>query len=615
MGIKLQLVEWENMFGYGEGPNQLVLDSDPITQLTAPNGHGKTSIVLIIQEILFSKNVKNIKKTDIKNRHIKETFWSGSVKFIDTDTLKEYCVSVVRKNNVSKVAFTEDGIDISEHKIPDTYKKVKSILGDDFEIFSQLTYQSSKDLLQFINATDTNRKKFLINLFNLEKYINIGETLKLKIQQTEREEIRISGELDGVIKFLDSTKVPEELELEDVPSITPGLDVKIGELTNQILDFETKCKKIDKNNLYITEQQSLVFDMTLTEPDNQVITNIQNQINTQNSSISVEANRISEFKKQMTSLDLSDSCYACGQSIDNTVSLEIKYNLEEKLKTSEHAKSTIESALKGLKDAHTRLLEMKSKYSANKNKIEKFEQLAQLITEDLARKHPDYNELINKKTNLTSKLYNETSKREMVIKNNEEVKIHNASVQTLHLQKREFLVKKELLETDIRAIIKRISILTILRKAFSPSGIVAFKLENLTKELEDTINEYLATVSDGQFQIIFRLTGEKLNIVVLDYGLECAIETVSGGEFSRIQTSILLAIRSMLSKMGGNAINLLFLDEITGVLDAEGREVLMDILLQERDLNVFLISHDLEHPLIKKINITKEDKISKIEIE
>ena len=89
---------------------------------------------------------------------------------------------------------------------------------------------------------------------------------------------------------------------------------------------------------------------------------------------------------------------------------------------------------------------------------------------------------------------------------------------------------------------------------------MAFKLENLTKELENSINYYLSLLSDGQFQVEFKLDKEKLNISVINNGLGTPIETVSGGEFSRIQTSILLAIRSLLSKLGGSSINLLFLD-------------------------------------------------------
>ena len=76
---------------------------------------------------------------------------------------------------------------------------------------------------------------------------------------------------------------------------------------------------------------------------------------------------------------------------------------------------------------------------------------------------------------------------------------------------------------------------------------------------------------------------------------------------------ILLSIRSLLSKIGGNYINLLFLDEITGVLDDAGKEKLIDILQEENNLNVFLISHDFTHPLIEKVSIQKENNISHIE--
>ena len=81
----------------------------------------------------------------------------------------------------------------------------------------------------------------------------------------------------------------------------------------------------------------------------------------------------------------------------------------------------------------------------------------------------------------------------------------------------------------------------------------------------------------------------------------------------KLSQAILLAIRNVLSKIGGNYINLLFLDEITGVLDEAGKEKLIEILQEEDNLNIFLISHDFTHPLIDKISITKKDNVSYIE--
>ena len=73
--ITLNKLSINNMFSYGQN-NEIDLSSNKITQLTAPNGSGKSSIALILQELLYSKNIKNIKKADILNRYIKGDTWS-----------------------------------------------------------------------------------------------------------------------------------------------------------------------------------------------------------------------------------------------------------------------------------------------------------------------------------------------------------------------------------------------------------------------------------------------------------------------------------------------------------------------------------------------------------
>ena len=58
--IELQHLSFSNMFSYGDG-NKMDLHKNRITQLTAPNGSGKSSIAMIIQEILFNKMLKESK--------------------------------------------------------------------------------------------------------------------------------------------------------------------------------------------------------------------------------------------------------------------------------------------------------------------------------------------------------------------------------------------------------------------------------------------------------------------------------------------------------------------------------------------------------------------------
>ena len=608
MEITLEKLTFNNMFSYGAN-NELDINKTKITQLTAPNGSGKSTIALIIQELLFSKNIKNIKKTDILNRYSTAKDWSGSLEF--SVNSKSYKIVVKRTGAASKVSLYENGVDISEHKVPDTYKKISSILGMDFEVFSQLTYQSSTDLLDFIKATDTNRKKFLINLFGLEKYIAIGDVLKIKLSSLEKELAGKSGEIKTVNSFLEENDIKEPKDIIEVPAVDESLRQNIAKLKNELEDYQSQCNKIDKNNMLIEERDKLSFDIELTEPF--LYLSFKEDYEQAKTNIASLSNKVSDNQKKIKGLDTSDTCYACGQHVDNSRTKLIKDNLESDILSFQEELKEVNITYYDLTKEYNKYEKDLKNYINNQKAIDRFEQVSQLVDSSIPVKYPDYGEIATTISKLSRELSSQERLKMDAIDYNEKVKIHNTKIETLQEQKRQFLVRQQLLNDDIISLSSKIKNITILRKAFSTTGIVAFKLENLTKELEDTINRYLSELSDGKFQVIFRLEGEKLNIVVVNDGKETPVETVSGGEFSRIQTAILLSIRSLLSKIGGNYINLLFLDEITGVLDDAGKEKLIDILQEEDNLNVFLISHDFTHPLIEKISIIKENNVSYIE--
>ena len=607
--IVLNNLKFSNMFSYREQENRIDFNKNKITQLTAPNGSGKSSIALILQEVLFNKNIKGIKKADIINRWSKTKTWWAELNFsIDS---KPYNINIKRTGAKSEVLFYQGSKDLSEHKVLDTYKSIQELLNLDFNIFSQLTYQSSIDLLEFLKATDTNRKKFLINLFNLEKYIKIGEVLKIKLNSELKEKVLLQGELKTIKSFLESTAIPEKKIIIDVPDVDNELVKQLGLLEKQIEDYSNICKKIDKNNMYIQERDSLTFDLSIKAPkesqklyDN--VEEFKNDIN----KLSIHKRNV---KKSLIEIDTSDTCYACGQKIDNSQAKELMKGLDKDLYETVIKFNALKEELKYAKDAVDDYEDALDKYNKNKRAITKFEDLTQVIDNTIPVDYPNFGDIETQIKDLRATINVQTKERQDAIVHNQDVGIHNAKVDALIEQKEDFLSRQHVVENDTISVSDRINNLEILKKAFSTSGIVAFKLENLTKELEVTINRYLSLLSDGQFQVSFRLDKEKLNIIVSNNGIDTPIETVSGGEFSRIQTAILLAIRSLLAKLGGSSINLLFLDEITGVLDDEGKEKLIEVLSEDEDLNVFLISHDFTHPLIDKISIVKENNISSIQ--
>ena len=609
--IRLKRLEFENMFSYG-GTNVIQLDKSKITQLTAPNGSGKSSIAMIIQEALFNKNVKGIKKGDILNRWSKDKSWRVMLSFTQVlgDVEVSYDVQVVRTGAQTKVQLWEDGVDITEHKVLDTYQKLKQIIGTDFEVFSQLTYQSSTDLLEFLKATDANRKKFLINLFNLEKYITIGEQIKTKANSVDRELVKLQGELKSIDDFLSVTQIPEKKTEVFVPAVDQTLQQEIGVLQTELNNLHSTNKKIDKNKLYIEERNNLQFQSGLHEPAE---FEYWDEYQTLKQDLIMLNRDISTLETDISNIRVNDTCPACGQTIDTSHLEKLKSELRDKLdeKTTFHLEGMTKATkwsneIKAIEDK-------KKEYTDNKRKIERFEHLTQLIDHNLPTEHLDAQDIQQHIDVLNKEFTTQDELALEAIEHNKSVGIHNARVDALIDQKNDFSNRQNKVKNDTLSKSNQINSLNILKKAFSTSGIVAFKLENLTKELEVSINHYLSLLSDGQFQVEFKLDKEKLNISVINNGIATPIETVSGGEFSRIQTSILLAIRSLLSKLGGSSINLLFLDEITGVLDDEGKDKLIEVLQNEPDINVFLISHDFTHPLIDKISIVKEDNISSIQ--
>ena len=55
--ITLKKLQWDNCFSYGNN-NSIDLNDTTLTQLVGKNGAGKSSIPLILEEVLFNKNSK-----------------------------------------------------------------------------------------------------------------------------------------------------------------------------------------------------------------------------------------------------------------------------------------------------------------------------------------------------------------------------------------------------------------------------------------------------------------------------------------------------------------------------------------------------------------------------
>jgi DNA repair exonuclease SbcCD ATPase subunit len=215
---------------------------------------------------------------------------------------------------------------------------------------------------------------------------------------------------------------------------------------------------------------------------------------------------------------------------------------------------------------------------------------------------------------LAANLKNIQRQIKLAEENNLIIQQNNSKIEIIKQQLQEINKELEEYSFELNLINERMSILQVLIKTFSTTGLVAYKIECLVKDLEDITNKYLVSLSDGRFQIAFKVnSSDKLNVIITDNNKDIDINALSNGEKARVNIATLLSIRKLMQTLSKSRINLLILDETVETLDADGKEKLIEVLLQEEHLNTFLISHGFSHPLLEKVNVIKHNNISCIE--
>jgi DNA repair exonuclease SbcCD ATPase subunit len=596
--VVLQSIEWDKCFSFGDN-NKVDLSKEAVTQIIAPNGFGKSSIPLIMEEALYNKNSKGSKKADIPNRLLDGSY---NIKLVFSIDSEEYTVDIARKSGAIKIKLLNDGTDISSHTATNTFKQIEELLGMDFKTFQQLIYQSTNSSLAFLTATDTARKKFLVELFDLEDYTKLFEVFKEAAKSLGTEVTSLDSRIETINKWL-SNNSKLDLELKDIQELPerPDFSSEVGNLNSKLSNIKSHNDSIKKNNTV----RKLIDAIDIEE---------LRSVNVTKESYDDIQGDIGQLKSAKQSADavvqklkgLKDKCPTCLQDID-------KEFYDGLLNTNTTNSNEYATRIKELEAEVERIKKNNRLFDMTQEQIKEWEQLNSALnptlSSDVLSASDIENELVAIKNTL-AKVDAEISKVTAI--NNEALK-HNSKINVYLEQNEKFSEELKEAREQLVSLTDKYKNLEVLKKAFSTNGLIAYKLENLVKDLEVHTNEYLAELSDGRFTIEFSISSDKLNVILTDEGKDISITSPSSGEMARINISTLLAIRKLMSSISKNTINVLFLDEVISVLDEYGRERLVEVLLGEEGLNSFLVSHGWSHPLVADIRIKKKDGVSWIE--
>lgn len=599
--INIETLEWSYAFSYGPN-NKINFSENPLLQLVGKNGHGKTSIASILEEGIYNKNSKGIKKSDILNRYTTEKAYTISVGFTkDTDVYR----IETRRGSTQTVKLFKNNQDVSAHTSTATYKLIEETMGMDHKTFAQIIYQSSASSLEFLTATDSNRKKFLIDLLDLSIYPETCEVFKATAKQLETEVTAVNAKIDSANSWLkknatiDLTPKPV-VKVKEAPR---NLYDQIGELKAQLSNITNLNKRTIQNNEYA----KLMRNIDVIPPGPKPVHEKLQALKGERLSLSGIQQSSKALLSKLGAIASSTTCPTCLQDIDAC-------KRDSIILQSQTSKDVTTARIAEIDRLLAEMQREDNQWAARVAVLEEYERYNALFDPEMS------SELLDREAIMTqiSALEAEVKRIELEISSaqtaNRSAEAHNAKISVITEQIAEFNEELVTLNARLKVLLKELNNTQVLVKAFGPNGIVAYKIECLVKDLEEQTNLYLTELSDGRFQLRFEVsTSDKLNVVITDNGNDIDILALSSGERARVNVATLLGIRKLLQSLSNNRINLLFLDETIENLDVDGKEKLVEVLLQEEHLNTVLISHSFTHPLIEKLNIIKTNNISRIE--
>lgn len=596
--ITLQKLKWSNCFSYG-ADNELDLSSNTVTQVLGTNGMGKSSIPLIIEEALYNKNSKGIKKADIPNRYVNAGY---HIHLEFTKDGNRYDVIIDRKSSI-KLRLLENGEDISSHTATNTYKTLQDIIGIDFKTFSQLVYQNTNSSLQFLTATDTNRKKFLIDLLHLEHYVRLFELFKDEARKSTLTLNSIESKIATIEKWLNDNKLSDTsiLPVSEIFIETSDDEQELANLMIEIKNISEKNRKISQNNTY----KDMLAKINIEDAQSCKVSKIESYDSFQ-SELGQLSQAVAGSKRLLDKLSgLGDHCPTCEQSVDSEFILSLINEEAGKIEEAEEKQNEI----------NRRILQIKrdnAEYQRARKTESDWHELFRSIDNNLPASALDPVELQSRADGISQRISDAKERLVAITRENERITKRNTRIQVILEQTEEF--ERELFDLQELLDLETVttSHLEVLKKAFSTNGLLAYKIENLVKELEELTNHYLAELSDGRFTLEFVVSNDKLNVQITDNGNIVDILALSSGELARVNTATLIAIRKLMSSISKSQINILFLDEVINVLDETGREKLVEVLLGE-NLNTYVVSHGWTHPLLDKVEVVKSGNVSRLE--
>lgn len=543
--IFFKTVEYKNFLSTGNSSNKILLNKSKTTLIVGENGNGKSTITDAITYALFGKPFRDIKLGQLVNS-INGKQCLVTIEF--TIGNKEY--KVIRGMKPAVFEIYCDDVLLNQDAASKDYQKVleQQILRTNYKTFCQVVILGAASFVPFMQLKASQRREVVEDILDIRIFSNMNQLLKDRISITKNQIVL----LDTDIKLLKS-------KIESQTTIIKTLSEAKQDSINSIND------KIEQNKQSVQHYQqqthSLLCELDTLKTkisDKHDITTSFNQANTL---VSKFNSAIKQKKQHIHFFDNNDICVTCSQQI-----------------TDEYKAKTIEKLTANIAEDDSKLIAVEKAVLVLQKSLSNVEILQNQIT--------DKNIELSTANNSISLLNKQISQYL--------IELNSISNNTANLQEEKQTLKS--LASDVVTKINTKNELSELRsiqdasaQLLKDTGIKTAIIREYLPVMNTLINKNLAVMDS---YIRFELDEAFNETIKSRYRDDFTYASFSEGEKKRIDISILFAWRSIAKLKNSLNTNLLIMDEVAESLDADGVDMLLQLLDEiAKDTNTFIISH------------------------
>jgi DNA repair exonuclease SbcCD ATPase subunit len=599
------------------------------------NGAGKSSIPDALSWCWFGVTARGVSGDDVINFDAKK---NCLVRSVVQDGHMTYTATRHRKHKTGKNAFTisaYDGIkttDLTKGTEKLTQEVANQIIGCSLDVFAGSIYAGQEQMPDLPAMTDKNLKVLIEEAAG----VTVLEGAYRKAREDHAAAIAVHGTLTTNHAAFLSRKSWFEAEIKSLKDQAANwekgkddrvnaLRVEVAAVVPQLKQFQVDVAAYDEPAL-LASIKACDDKIAAVSAENAKLASLENAVAMASAnqhaalSTAVSAKKLHDAAKTdlaNVSHKVGCPCDSCGRPLTPaelggaTAAAELKLKMYvEGCERAEKDSLDADAALKSAVSARdTFKLSMTDLSAVNAQRA------------SLQSQHASYLALVGKQNVATTLA---RSLRDKINKAMTETNPYIAQVtkHTDELAK----VEKDLdaMLTGIKEQAETVALEAEVVKVFSPAGVRARILDEVTPFLNTQTSKYLSTLSDGNIDATWTtLTptakGELREKFTIDVSNDTGgkiFKSLSGGEKRKVRVATALALQDLVATRASKPIDLFIGDEIDDALDPAGLERLTMILeekARERG-SVLVISHNELRDHIKQVMLVEKmpDKTTKV---